>query len=380
MLNGQADGMWYEWYSSGQLRFRARWREGKGHGEWEYFYENGQVRSRTVYAEDLPQGIEESYHLNGELKSEIVYVNGRRHGEARIFDDRGNEISRQLYLDGRKILNRPILFAPGIVSGKESQEWGLDFTADGKTVYFTRRMDDGEPQKIYESFKTENGWSSPVVLPFSTDTDESPYLSPDGRMLYFASYRPMPGRSPRAKYDMNLWRVSLTGKVWGRPEPLPKAINRVMTPGDKWPYGYEAGPSLDPSGNLLYWTGPLAGDNPKVMVAPLKQDGTFGRPVLVPDINGKEANSGAVISPDGRFIVWASYQRSDGLGREDLYYAVKKPSGWGEAVNMGPLVNSSADEGCPRFSADGKLFYFCSDRKDGQSDIYYMESEFAFPE
>ena len=379
-LDGQADGMWYEWYPSGQLRYRARWRKGKGHGEWEYFYENGQLRSRTVYAEDLPQGVEVQYHPNGALKSETVYVNGRRHGETRTYDDRGNELSRQLYLDGRKVLNRPIVFAPGIVSGKNSQEWGLDFAADGNTVYFTRRTAAGGPQKIYGSSRTEEGWSSPKVLPFSTDTDESPFLSPDGRTLYFASYRPMPGSPPLAKHDMNLWRVGLSPQGWGRPEPLPRNINRVMAPEDKWPYGYEAGPALDPNGNLLYWTGLTADGQPKVVMAPLKPDGDFGPPTPVDGINGGNSDSGAVVSPDGRLIVWASYQRNDGLGKEDLYYAIKTSSGWGEAVHMGPLVNSSADEGCPRFSPDGKHFYFCSDRAGGQSDIYYMESAFAFPE
>ncbi len=90
-------------------------------------------------------------------------------------------------------VTRPQLFAPGIISTEDKNEFDLCFTPDGKTVYFTRRIPDTE-QKIYRTDYVEGSWQEPKIASFSTDRDETPFISPDGNTLYFGSQREIPGK------------------------------------------------------------------------------------------------------------------------------------------------------------------------------------------
>jgi hypothetical protein len=75
------------------------------------------------------------------------------------------------------IVSVPVLFAEGIVSTKENSEFNLTFTNDGKTVYFTRRVGN-EKQKIYFSNFENKKWTAPKIASFSTDRDETPFITP----------------------------------------------------------------------------------------------------------------------------------------------------------------------------------------------------------
>ena len=86
-------------------------------------------------------------------------------------------------------------------------------------------------------------------------------------------------------------------------------------------------------------------------------------------------NEGApAFSPDGKYLVFTSCNRRDGMGSCDLYISVKKNGAWTKPVNMGPGFNSSAWEGQPCFGLDGVTLYFSSNREGGFGgrDIWYM--------
>ena len=86
-------------------------------------------------------------------------------------------------------------------------------------------------------------------------------------------------------------------------------------------------------------------------------------------------NEGApAFSPDGKYLVFTSCNRRDGMGSCDLYISVKKNGEWTKPVNMGPGFNSSAWDGQPCFGLDGVTLYFSSNRSGGFGgrDIWYM--------
>jgi hypothetical protein len=180
-INGKAEGLWLEWLPNGNLRYRAYWKDGKGHGKWEYFHPDGSLRFAGVYDNDQPVGIHQGFYANGELQYEIVYVDGKRHGISLNYNENGILEKSQLYLNGEIVLDKPILFAEGIISTKENQEFGITFTPDGKTAYFCRREAGKQAQKIYQSELKEEKWSKPEITKFSTDTDESPFITKDGK-------------------------------------------------------------------------------------------------------------------------------------------------------------------------------------------------------
>lgn len=76
-------------------------------------------------------------------------------------------------------------------------------------------------------------------------------------------------------------------------------------------------------------------------------------------------------SPDGLSLYMASTRTPGGLGGIDIWVA-HRPStavGFGTPVNLGPAINSGADDFCPT-PVRGKGLYFVSTR-GGNADIYF---------
>jgi outer membrane protein OmpA-like peptidoglycan-associated protein len=86
-----------------------------------------------------------------------------------------------------------------------------------------------------------------------------------------------------------------------------------------------------------------------------------GVPLNTLDNEGAQALSG-----DGRYMVFTACNRKDGIGRCDLYAAVKEGEQWSVPVNLGVPVNSKYRETQPSLTADGRTLYFSSDRPGGK--------------
>ncbi len=86
-------------------------------------------------------------------------------------------------------------------------------------------------------------------------------------------------------------------------------------------------------------------------------------------IGGKvntDLNEGAQnISQDGTLLVFTGCNYPEGEGSCDLYYSVRTNTGWSEALNLGPVVNTDFWESSPSLSPDKKDLYFSSNRPDG---------------
>jgi OOP family OmpA-OmpF porin len=75
------------------------------------------------------------------------------------------------------------------------------------------------------------------------------------------------------------------------------------------------------------------------------------------------------LSNDGRTIV-LSLQRADSYGGKDLYVSSLQPDGsWSAPKNLGPTINSAADEATPFLASDGKTLYFASEGFAGYGDM-----------
>jgi outer membrane protein OmpA-like peptidoglycan-associated protein/tetratricopeptide (TPR) repeat protein len=97
---------------------------------------------------------------------------------------------------------------------------------------------------------------------------------------------------------------------------------------------------------------------------------------LGPNINGNNSWEGQPsITAEGNILYFAS-ARLGGFGGIDIYRSIKDSAGrWEKAENLGPVINTSADDKTPFIHSDGQTLYFSSNGRVGMGnfDIYYSQ-------
>lgn len=100
----------------------------------------------------------------------------------------------------------------------------------------------------------------------------------------------------------------------------------------------------------------------KIFISELNSDGTWTGPtVLNETINPKKGyQPHAALSADGNTLYFSS-ERKGGIGKLDLYRSKKQNDGsWGEAENLGEVINTTENEDSPYITPDGNYLYFSS--------------------
>jgi Tol biopolymer transport system component/phosphohistidine phosphatase SixA len=103
-------------------------------------------------------------------------------------------------------------------------------------------------------------------------------------------------------------------------------------------------------------------------------DFTFGEPVNPgSSVNSSARDFGPTCSADGLSLYFDS-NRPGGSGDQDIWVTTQPTAEnpWGEPVNLGSIVNSSYSDSSPGITADGLSLFFNSDRPDGfgERDIW----------
>jgi Tol biopolymer transport system component len=256
----------------------------------------------------------------------------------------------------------PALVGAGIIS-TEDDEYGQTFSPDGKTCFFTKRS----PSTLWSNVIVicysvwKNGtWSEPEIAPFSGKyKDFNPTLSPDGSKLFFISNRT---DSVKKTPDTDIWMVTKTAGGWSAPMNVGAPVNSA---------GWEWDCSVARDGTLYFSS---TGSNGNFdLYCSRWIDGKYQPPERLSEvINSPNNESDPFIAEDESFLLFSSQGRDDttpagegasaGYPRSDLYISFRKNGQWTPAQNLGPTVNSPAEESSPSVSHDGKTFYFTSER------------------
>lgn len=133
-------------------------------------------------------------------------------------------LSKEGYLENVKPFSNAI--------NTKTHESNATFSQDGKTMYFSRTNAkrvkvEGEKiatVKIYKAEFINNEWSNVMEVPFSSDaySVEHPFLTKDGKKLYFAS--DMPG----TKGSMDIYYVDVAADgTFGKPQNLGTKVNSM---------------------------------------------------------------------------------------------------------------------------------------------------------
>lgn len=102
-------------------------------------------------------------------------------------------------------------------------------------------------------------------------------------------------------------------------------------------------------------------------------DNTWGSPKPLPgNINSEYEEKSATLSRDQKTIYFSS-NRPGGFGGIDIYKATKDSKGnWGTVKNLGPSINTEANDDAPFIDYDDKTLYFSSESHKGMGgyDIF----------
>ena len=268
----------------------------------------------------------------------------------------------------------PEVFAAGSISDSREQ-WRLTFTPDGTTAYFATSNEFfpfTRKATIYFSTFANGKWSAPVVAPFSGQySDMDPFISRDGKRLYFSSIRLVDGTT---RVDLDIWMVERKGSSWGQPVRLGDEVNSAND---------ELYVSESTDGTIYFASGPMApgvGANFDIFSARRSATGFASRVRLegvntTPSAGDPNLQSAwefnPEISADGRTLVFTSL-RPGGMGLGDLYVAHRDGQVWSAPRNLGPAVNTAADEYHPTLSRDGRALYFVRRASPTRGDFYIV--------
>ncbi|WP_316805830.1 OmpA family protein [Pedobacter agri] len=137
-----------------------------------------------------------------------------------------------------------------------------------------------------------------------------------------------------------------------------------------------AAASFTPDGKKVYFTYWRERERYSIYTA-TKIDDKWSEPVQVGlEINSKDFNSSQpFVTADGKFLLFSS-DRSGGYGKFDLWYcAIREDGTLGQAVNLGPTINTEDDERAPNYNTVTKKLLFSTDGRVGLGGLDFFEAE-----
>jgi Tol biopolymer transport system component len=295
-------------------------------------------------------------------------------------------LSLILICSGISAFSQVHVFEEGVVSTGD-YETHPAFSPGGDTLYFLKGLPDANFFSICVSFKRGGKWTRPVVAPFSGQyTDADPFVTKDGKTLYFVSNRPVDAGGP-VRPDWDIWKVDIGSTGWGKPVHLDSVINSSSS---------EYFPTVADNGDLYFGSGRKGGKGRSDIYVAKWADGKYAQPENLGDsINTADNEYEPYIAPDESYIIFmATYP--NGLGNADFFMSRLVNGIWRKAQRLPEPINSSATEWGGKMTRDGKYFFFGSSRNkiidvlpgredmnafdrrmhavgNGLGDIYYVE-------
>jgi hypothetical protein len=214
--------------------------------------------------------------------------------------------------------------------------------------------------------------------------DYAPAL-PDTATLVLTSNRIIPGRGGlhehgRADRPTYLYSSMRLTASWDEARPHPVVLGIDDTEGGTISFA----PAGSPFATVAYISACFvpgtiggcdlyavtAGDRPAIV--------NLGREINSPAWDGQP-----FVTADGTRLYFAS-EREGGLGRSDIWYSERQPSGaWGPPRNAGPAVNTADDEVSPFVDPATHRLLFASVVEGRGRDLFVVEEEgerrFALP-
>ncbi len=184
----------------------------------------------------------------------------------------------------------------------------------------------------------------------NSNTNGEPSISADGLTLYFVSINKTGGQGPG---DIWVTTRATVSDPWGEPENLGPAVNSSVWDGE---------PSISSDELSLYFgskrSGGYGGADIWVTTRATVSDPWGQAENLGPIINTPADDVDVCISADGLSLYIDSF-REGGYGSSDIWVSTRETLSdpWSEPINLGPTINTYG-ESAPSISADGLVLFF----------------------
>jgi hypothetical protein len=202
----------------------------------------------------------------------------------------------------------------------------------------------------FPPFLVSNEWDSPVPMPGpvnSAGAEDSPFITPDGQEFFFFFTPDVNVPVERQILDSvtGMWSCRLQGGQWTEPE-------RVVLNDDIALDGCQM-----VFGDTMWFASVRTGNYGEIdWYIATRKDGKWG----------DWRNAGRQVNETLRFgelhlsadHQTMYYHKQGQYGGLDIWKSQRSETGWGAGENLGPLVNTSKDDGWPYLSSDMKELYF----------------------
>lgn len=198
--------------------------------------------------------------------------------------------------------------------------------------------------------------------------DYAPVISTDEAIMIFTARRPdTEEMAMDGGYFEDLYISKRVGGNWTKAVPIGKPVNVKGQ--------HDATIGLSPDGHTLFVYTDDRGNGD--IYESVDEDGSWSTPKLMEKtINTDGHEPDASLTFDGKRLYFTS-DKPGGLGGHDIYYSDwdDEKQKWGEAVNLGNVINTPYNERSVFIHPDGETMYFASTGHNtmGGFDLFYSK-------
>jgi WD40-like Beta Propeller Repeat len=258
----------------------------------------------------------------------------------------------------------PTIFAEGIISTGD-YETHPAFSPTSDTLFFLKGAPDFSTWTICVSYFRNGKWTSPEVAPFSGRyMDADPFVTKDGKEVYFISNRPIK-EGDSVKIDEDIWKVVKKGNGWSKPIHLDEPINTIYD---------EYYPTIADNGIMYFGSERPGGKGGCDIYKSNSINGKYQLPENLGDsINTADNEYEPFISPDESYLIYMA-TRPNGLKNADLFVSYNINGQRTKAEKLPAPFNSAATEWSPKVTRDSKYLFFGSARNKMTRTLKYPEN------
>lgn len=259
-------------------------------------------------------------------------------------------------------------------------EYGAVLNPDESKLFFSSKRPVTEPSKRVSRFKfkerilqaNNSGINQPVDwvdgisnLDYFVNTSVSGFDKDEQKIFLYKG----------EKHNGRLFYSNYEDGKWKRAKPIKGGVNHLAYK--------ETSISVDGNGTAYFVTDRRGGKGGKdIWLATMKGKKSYNKPINLGEvINTPFDEEGVNITPDGKTLYFSSKGRK-GMGGFDVYKSIKNEDGtWGEPINLGYPINTTADELFYYPTSDSLVALYSTIRGDsyGGLDIYKIQIDSRIP-